>query len=173
VHCDIHELLENRLQNQEANLAEIAAKVTEVLADLILMAPPDEQSTLMADMLANLGGFLLEKKEAADSTNPRRISVSPIDPTFSFRCGHVRGKGVHLRGHIHGGNPLEKYRSSVWRAYGRAGGRAGRQAHLGESNACITTAFDCRDRFRIGFRERPKNRLAAGRCGIRQKARGV
>jgi hypothetical protein len=61
VHCDIHELLENRLQNQEANLAEIAAKVTEVLADLILIAPPDEQSTLMADMLANLGGFLLEK----------------------------------------------------------------------------------------------------------------
>ena len=57
VHCDIHELLENRLQNQEANLAEIAAKVTEVLADLILIAPPDEQSTLMADMLANLGGF--------------------------------------------------------------------------------------------------------------------
>jgi hypothetical protein len=74
VHCDIHELLENRLQNQEANLAEIAAKVTEVLADLILMAPPDEQSTLMADMLATLGGFLLEKKEAADSTNPRRSS---------------------------------------------------------------------------------------------------
>jgi hypothetical protein len=74
VHCDIHELLENRLQNQEANLAEIAAKVTEVLADLILIAPPDEQSTLMADMLANLGGFLLEKKEAADSTNPRRSS---------------------------------------------------------------------------------------------------
>ena len=57
VHCDIHELLENRLKNKEANLAEIAAKVTEVLADLILMAPPDEQSTLMADMLANLGGF--------------------------------------------------------------------------------------------------------------------
>jgi hypothetical protein len=28
----------------------------------------------MADMLATLGGFLLEKKEAADSTNPRRSS---------------------------------------------------------------------------------------------------
>jgi len=26
----------------------------------------------MADLLANLGGFLLEKKEAADPTNPRR-----------------------------------------------------------------------------------------------------
>ncbi|MFZ1195664.1 MAG: hypothetical protein WAN49_09550 [Pseudolabrys sp.] len=72
IHCDIHDLLESRLQDREVNLAEIAAKVTEVLADLILMAPPDEQSTLMADMLANLGGFLLEKKESAEPTNPRR-----------------------------------------------------------------------------------------------------
>ena len=72
IHCDIHELLESRLHNREVNLAEIAAKVTEVLADLILMAPPDEQSTLMDDMLANLGGFLLEKKESAEPTNPRR-----------------------------------------------------------------------------------------------------
>ena len=34
--CDIHELLESRLQDKETNLVEIAAKVTEVLADLIL-----------------------------------------------------------------------------------------------------------------------------------------
>ena len=57
-------------KTEVVNLAEIAAKVTEVLADLILLAPPDEQSTLMADMLANLGGFLLEKKESAEPTNP-------------------------------------------------------------------------------------------------------
>ena len=44
IHCDIHELLESRLQNQEVNLVEIAAKVTEVLADLILTAPNDDQS---------------------------------------------------------------------------------------------------------------------------------
>ena len=74
LHCDIHELLENQLQSQEVNLAEIAAKVTEVLADLILIAPPDEQSKLMADILANLGSFLLEKKESADPTSPRRSS---------------------------------------------------------------------------------------------------
>ncbi|MGC1683520.1 MAG: hypothetical protein WA760_19560 [Pseudolabrys sp.] len=72
IHCDIHDLLESHLQDREVNLAEIAAKVTEVLADLILMAPPDEQSTLMADMLANLGGLLLEKNESAEPTNPRR-----------------------------------------------------------------------------------------------------
>ena len=41
LHCDIHELLDSHLQNKEANLTEIAAKVTEVLADLILTAPPD------------------------------------------------------------------------------------------------------------------------------------
>jgi hypothetical protein len=72
LHCDIHELLESRLQSQEVNLAEIAAKVTEVLADLILLAPPDDQSKLMADILANLGSFVLEKNENADPTNPRR-----------------------------------------------------------------------------------------------------
>jgi hypothetical protein len=72
IHCDIHELLESQLQSQEVNLAEIAAKVTEVLADLILMAPPNEQAMLMADILGNLGSFLLEKKESGDPTNTRR-----------------------------------------------------------------------------------------------------
>ena len=74
LHCDIHELLESHLQSQDANLAEVAAKATEVLADLVLTAPPDQQSNLMADILANLGSFLLEKKEEADPTNPRRSS---------------------------------------------------------------------------------------------------
>jgi hypothetical protein len=71
LHCDIHELLESPLQSEGADLTVIAAKVTEVLADLVLMAPPDEQSMLMADILANLGSFLLEKKEEADPTKPR------------------------------------------------------------------------------------------------------
>jgi hypothetical protein len=74
LHCDIHELLASHVQNQDANLAEVSAKVTEVLADLILTAPPDQQSNLMADILANLGSFILEKKEEADPTNPRRSS---------------------------------------------------------------------------------------------------
>ena len=74
LHCDIHELLDSELEGKESNLAEIAAKVTEVLADIILMAPPDDQSTLMANILANLGSFLLEKKEDADPTKPRHSS---------------------------------------------------------------------------------------------------
>ena len=39
LHCDIHEMLESHLQGEQVDLAEVAARVTEVLADLILMAP--------------------------------------------------------------------------------------------------------------------------------------
>lgn len=74
LHCEIHEMLESHLQSSSANLAEIAAKVTEVLADLILMAPAEEQSMLLADVIANLGGLLLEKSEATEPTGPRRSS---------------------------------------------------------------------------------------------------
>jgi hypothetical protein len=74
LHCEIHDMLENHLQSEQANLAEIAARVTEVLADLILMAPPTEQLTLMADVVANLGGMVLEKSQESNPTNPRRSS---------------------------------------------------------------------------------------------------
>ena len=74
LHCDIHEMLESHLQSEQADLAEIAAKVTEVLADLILMAPPDEQVMMMADVVANLGGMVLEKSQDADPNSPRRSS---------------------------------------------------------------------------------------------------
>ena len=65
IHCDIHDLLESHLDSEDANIAEVASKVTEVLADLILMAPPADRSMLMADIIANLGQFVLEKNEEA------------------------------------------------------------------------------------------------------------
>lgn len=73
LHCDIHDMLESHLQSEGANLADIAAKVTEVLADLILMAPPAEQAMLMADTIANLGSIFLQKNGAdSDDPNPSR-----------------------------------------------------------------------------------------------------
>jgi hypothetical protein len=42
-HCDIHDMLQEHLQGKQPDLSEIAAKVTEVLAALILMARPAEQ----------------------------------------------------------------------------------------------------------------------------------
>ena len=51
IHCQIHDLLESHLQNPEANVADIAFKVTEALADLILMASPENQGMLIADIV--------------------------------------------------------------------------------------------------------------------------
>lgn len=73
IHCDIHELLNERLEGGEVDLTEIASKVTEVLADLILLAPAENRLVLMADVLADLGALVLEKgEEASLQSDPRR-----------------------------------------------------------------------------------------------------
>lgn len=75
IHCDIHDLLENHLEADDANIADVASKVTEVLADLILMVPAADRSMLMADIIANLGQFVLEKNEETmeEAQVPRRL----------------------------------------------------------------------------------------------------
>jgi hypothetical protein len=66
LHCDINELVEKRLESEGADLAEMAARLTESLADLILLAPPDDQAKLLADALSNLGQAFLEKSGAIE-----------------------------------------------------------------------------------------------------------
>ena len=72
LHCDINELIDKQMEQADANLAELAAKLTESLADLILLAPPTEQSALMADILANLGQMYLEKIGAIEGEESKR-----------------------------------------------------------------------------------------------------
>jgi hypothetical protein len=73
LHCDINDLVEKRLEQEGADLADLAARVAESLADLILLAPPADQSKLMADVLTNFGQVFLEKSGAieADESSPR------------------------------------------------------------------------------------------------------
>ena len=73
LHCDINDLVEKQLAREGAELAEVAGRVTESLVDLILLAPPDDQSKLMADVLSNLGQTFLEKSGAmeTDQSSPR------------------------------------------------------------------------------------------------------
>ena len=66
LHCDINDLVEKRLEREGADLTELAARMTESLADLILLAPQADQSKLMADVLANLGQAFLEKSGAIE-----------------------------------------------------------------------------------------------------------
>jgi hypothetical protein len=61
LHCDIHEMLESHLQSEQADVAEIAGKVTEV---------PHEPPMMMANVLATLGGIVLQKSQDADPDNP-------------------------------------------------------------------------------------------------------
>jgi hypothetical protein len=67
LHCDINDLVEEQLKLEGANLVEVAAKVAESLADLILLAPAGDQSKLMADVLANFGQMFIEKSEMVDA----------------------------------------------------------------------------------------------------------
>ncbi len=68
LHCDVNDLVEKQLESEDADLADLAARLAESLADLILLAPPGEQSKLMADVLANLGQAYLEKTGAIEAT---------------------------------------------------------------------------------------------------------
>ena len=61
LHCDINDLVGKRLERDGADLAEVAALIAESLADLILLAPADDQAKLMADVIGNLGHAYLEK----------------------------------------------------------------------------------------------------------------
>ena len=69
IHCDIHDLLEPELARDGADLAQISAKVTEVLADLVLSASPEDRVALLADVIANLGHLVLEKSEEPEGSN--------------------------------------------------------------------------------------------------------
>ena len=66
LHCDINDLIEKRLESEGADLAELAARLTESLVDLILVAPPADQTKLMADVLSNFGQIYLEKVGAIE-----------------------------------------------------------------------------------------------------------
>ena len=72
LHCDINELVQKHMEREGADLAELAARMTESLADLILLAPETEQSKLMADALANLGQAFLEKSGMEREDNGAR-----------------------------------------------------------------------------------------------------
>jgi hypothetical protein len=66
LHCDINEIVQGYIDRGNADIAEFAAKIAESLADLILLAPENEQAKLMADAMASLGHAFLEKSGAIE-----------------------------------------------------------------------------------------------------------
>ena len=66
LHCDINQLVRQRLERGDGDLAEIASLLAESLADLILLAPEDGQANLMAYVFSSLGQMFLEKSSAVE-----------------------------------------------------------------------------------------------------------
>jgi hypothetical protein len=61
LHCDINQLVQQRLERGDTDLAEMASMMVESLADLVLLAPENEQPNLMAYALSGFGQMFLEK----------------------------------------------------------------------------------------------------------------
>jgi hypothetical protein len=66
LHCDINDLLEKYLHAKEpVDIADLAARMAESLAEFIVfVAPPEEQSKLLAHTIAHLGSMVLEYGES-------------------------------------------------------------------------------------------------------------
>jgi hypothetical protein len=71
LHCDINQLVQERMERGEVDLAELTSMVAESLADLILVAPEIDQAKLLADAIAQLGQTLLEKSGAVEGDPSR------------------------------------------------------------------------------------------------------
>ena len=66
LHCDINQLVQQRLEHGDTDLAEMASMMVESLADLVLLAPENEQPNLMAYVLSGFGQMFLEKSGAVE-----------------------------------------------------------------------------------------------------------
>jgi hypothetical protein len=71
LHCDINELVQKRVGEGDEDIAELAARMVESLADLILLAPENDQSKLMADALAHFGQAFLERGDESEGSEAR------------------------------------------------------------------------------------------------------
>ncbi len=66
LHCDINELVQQRFDRGDTDVAEMAFMLVESLADLILLAPEGDQPNLMAHAIAAFGQVFLEKSGALE-----------------------------------------------------------------------------------------------------------
>jgi hypothetical protein len=78
LYCDIHGLLKAATENEEMNLTEITASVTEVLADPIVAFPAAIRSRHIAYMLGYLAQELLARIDGeVEKLDPRGLLTDP------------------------------------------------------------------------------------------------
>ena len=64
LHCDINQIVQEHLERGNADMGELASKMVESLADLVLLAPEEDRANLIAHSLSAFGQMVLEKSGA-------------------------------------------------------------------------------------------------------------
>ena len=64
LHCEINELVQERVETGDTSLADLAAMMVESLVELIMLAPEADRAALMADAIGHFGNTFLEKSGA-------------------------------------------------------------------------------------------------------------
>lgn len=70
LHCDINELIRERIEGQDnVDLADMVARVSESLAELIMLAPKDQWGELLAEAIRHLGNTVIEDAEGGGTAH--------------------------------------------------------------------------------------------------------
>ena len=68
LHCDINDLIRERIEGKEdVDLGEMVARVSESLAELIMLGPKDQWAGLLAEAIGHLGQTIIEDMSGAAS----------------------------------------------------------------------------------------------------------
>ncbi len=69
LHCDINELVRERIEGQDnVDLGDMVARISESLAETIMLGPKDQWAALMAEAIRHLGQTMLEDIEGIESS---------------------------------------------------------------------------------------------------------
>jgi hypothetical protein len=67
LHCDINEIVRKHIeQNESVDLADLVARMSESLVELIMLAPEQEHAKLMAEAMAHIGHVFLQETGAIE-----------------------------------------------------------------------------------------------------------
>ena len=91
LHCDINQLVQQRLERGDTDLGEVASMLVESLADLILLAPDEDRLYLMAHALSAFGEMFLEKSGAVEGGS----SATHQRPSMPSLFGRLLPKTVN------------------------------------------------------------------------------
>jgi len=69
LHCAINDLEGEHVEGGTNDLGEIASKIAESLADLVLLAPEEDRANLLAHVVSSVGQIVLEKSGAFEGTS--------------------------------------------------------------------------------------------------------